>query len=324
MKKADAIIQMNDFGKSETPFFFIINYKMDEIIIHSVEEARNHGILFNFKNSFCNHELKSEQKTKLSIHKTPVSFETYSKAFELVQKELHRGNSYLVNLTAKTPLECDQSLSDIYKYTKAKYKILFKDQFTVFSPETFVQIIDGKIFTYPMKGTIDASIPHAKHRLLNNDKELAEHATIVDLLRNDISQIASHVRLERFRYIDKINTSNKPLLQVSSKISGILPTNFHHHLGEIIFKMLPAGSITGAPKKKTMQIIAQAENYDRGFYTGIAGYFDGKNLDSCVLIRYIEQQQGKLFYKSGGGITTQSTVIEEYNELIDKIYVPTN
>jgi para-aminobenzoate synthetase component I len=112
------------------------------------------------------------------------------------------------------------------------------------------------------------------------------------------------------------------LLQVSSEIRGELPNDYYSRLGDIVFEMLPAGSVTGAPKMKTLEIIAEAENYDRGFYTGIAGYFDGKNLDSCVLIRFIENENGKLFYKSGGGITTQSNVNEEYQELIDKIYVP--
>ena len=89
-----------------------------------------------------------------------------------------------------------------------------------------------------------------------------------------------------------------------------------------IFDMLPAGSVTGAPKVKTLDIIKNAENYDRGFYTGVAGFFDGKELDSCVLIRYVEKNNGDLIYKSGGGITSQSILEEEYQELIDKIYVP--
>jgi para-aminobenzoate synthetase component I len=101
-----------------------------------------------------------------------------------------------------------------------------------------------------------------------------------------------------------------------------LSPNYLSQLGDIIFAMLPAGSVTGAPKKKTLEIIENAENYDRGFYTGIAGYFDGQNLDSCVLIRFIENEKGQLFYKSGGGITAQSNANDEYQELIDKIYVP--
>ena len=87
-------------------------------------------------------------------------------------------------------------------------------------------------------------------------------------------------------------------------------------------KMLPAGSVTGAPKNKTVEIIQNAETYERGFYTGIAGFFDGMSLDSCVLIRFIEQRNGKFYFKSGGGITAKSEMKSEYEELKQKIYVP--
>jgi para-aminobenzoate synthetase component 1 len=86
--------------------------------------------------------------------------------------------------------------------------------------------------------------------------------------------------------------------------------------------LLPAGSISGAPKEKTREIIRNAEKEARGFYTGIAGIYDGETLDSCVMIRYVEKQGEKTFYRSGGGITFQSEEGSEYNELIDKIYVP--
>ena len=75
-------------------------------------------------------------------------------------------------------------------------------------------------------------------------------------------------------------------------------------------------------KKKTIEIIKQSETEKRGYYTGVSGIFDGKDLDSCVMIRFIEKQDNKLFYKSGGGITSQSDAKKEYQELIDKIYIP--
>ena len=90
----------------------------------------------------------------------------------------------------------------------------------------------------------------------------------------------------------------------------------------MLLAMLPAGSVSGAPKRKTLEIIREAEGYHRGFYTGVMGLFDGKNIDSGVMIRFVEQTPQGLVYKSGGGITSQSNCEEEYNELIDKIYVP--
>jgi para-aminobenzoate synthetase component 1 len=109
---------------------------------------------------------------------------------------------------------------------------------------------------------------------------------------------------------------------MSSEISGKLPQNYSSQIGTIISKMLPAGSICGAPKPKTVEIIRKTENYERGYYTGIFGVFDGKNLDSCVLIRYLEQNGEELIFKSGGGITFMSDCQTEYNELIRKVYVP--
>ena len=93
-------------------------------------------------------------------------------------------------------------------------------------------------------------------------------------------------------------------------------------LGDILFRLLPAGSICGAPKKKTVEIIRKVEGYERGFYTGVFGYFDGQNLDSAVAIRYIERQEDQLVFKSGGGITFMSDWEKEYDEMQKKVYVP--
>ena len=219
-------------------------------------------------------------------------------------------------------IETNYNLKEIFHQSKAKYKLWFKDQFVVFSPEIFVRTNGQKISSFPMKGTIDANLPDAKNIILTSKKEVAEHYTIVDLIRNDLSMVAKNVRVARFQYIDHIKTHNRELLQMSSEITGELPENYHEHLGDIIYSLLPAGSISGAPKKKTLEVINEAEQYERGYFTGIFGIFDGKNLDSGVMIRYIEKTNEGLIYKSGGGITSQSDCNEEYQELINKIYVP--
>jgi para-aminobenzoate synthetase component 1 len=198
---------------------------------------------------------------------------------------------------------------------------LVKDDFVLFSPECFVKIKEGAIFSFPMKGTIDASIPNAEEILWSDVKEKAEHATIVDLIRNDLSIVATNVRVKRYRYLEEIITYDKRLLQVSSEISGTLPIDYQSNLGSIICKLLPAGSICGAPKDSTLKIIEEVEGYKRGYYSGVFGIFDGQNLDSAVMIRFIEQINGQFYYKSGGGITMNSDPKKEYNELIDKVYV---
>jgi para-aminobenzoate synthetase component 1 len=173
-----------------------------------------------------------------------------------------------------------------------------------------------------MKGTIDAAVPNAAQRILDDEKERAEHTTIVDLIRNDLSQVATRVTVNRFRYLDELRTSHKNLLQVSSEIVGELPDDYLSRLGSIFVTLLPAGSVSGAPKVKTLEIIRQAEGEKRGYYTGIFGYFNGQQLDSGVMIRFLENQDGTYYYRSGGGITTQSQVDAEYQETIDKVYVP--
>ena len=162
--------------------------------------------------------------------------------------------------------------------------------FVCFSPETFVRIKNGRIYSYPMKGTLDASLPDAEKQLMEDQKEAAEHATIVDLIRNDLSRVAENVRVDKYRYIDVLHTNKGDILQTSSEISGSLPEDYRQHLGEILDAQLPAGSITGAPKDKTMQIIHEAEGYDRGFYTGIMGIYDHGELNSAVIIRFVEEE----------------------------------
>jgi para-aminobenzoate synthetase component 1 len=173
-----------------------------------------------------------------------------------------------------------------------------------------------------MKGTIDASVENAKEKILSDEKEMAEHIMVVDLLRNDLSIVAKNIQVEDFRYIEHLKTGNKELLQVSSKITGQLPDEWRDDFGNIITALLPVGSITGTPKRSTIQIIESIEDYDRGFFTGIFGYFDGKDFDSAVMIRFIEKSDEGLIYKSGGGITIESDSRSEYQEMLDKIYIP--
>lgn len=279
------------------------------------------NILFNV-NKIRNYKDVSEKKSNLFFEKFPLSYDKYLYAFEIVMENIKNGNTYLLNLTFPTRIKTNCTIEEIFYFSNAKHKLYFENKFVVFSPEAFVQIKNNKIFSYPMKGTIDASIKNAEERLLNDEKELAEHNTIVDLIRNDLSIVAKSVRVEKFRYVEEIKTSNKTLLQTSSLISGDLPNDFNDNIGTIIFNLLPAGSISGAPKKKTLEIIKKAEGYPRNYFTGIFGVFDGTYLDSAVMIRFIENINGELYFKSGGGITFLSNPELEYQEMIDKVYVP--
>jgi len=316
--------KVTSFLQDEIPFFFIIDFEKKVKQVYTFEEAANENIYFNIKGNGNDENLikTSPEISNFDLKPTLVSKEIYEKAFTTVKHELNTGNSFLLNLTFPTALETAVDLDDIYQKAHAPYKLLYKDKFVVFSPECYLKVKDGKIFSYPMKGTINSNVPNAEEILLSNKKELYEHNTIVDLIRNDLSMIAKKVRVNKFRFVDTIKKGNQELLQTSTEIQGELPDNWKNEFASLLLKTLPAGSISGAPKKKTLEIISKAEIAPRGFYTGIFGVFDGQQIDSAVSIRFIEKIDGNLVYKSGGGITHLSEMEDEYQELLEKIYVP--
>lgn len=301
---------------SGVPCFFYTDFNGEQLHCYTLDELSAHDIEFSFNSA--SHNTNFPHKPKF----VPVSLDQYRQKFDVVQEHIRSGNTYLLNLTQPTPIEPEYSLSEIYNMARAPYKFRVKDSFVCFSPEPFITIEGNTIHTYPMKGTIDASLPNAVETLLNDPKEIAEHTMIVDLLRNDLGIVANTIEVKEFRYISTIDTGSKKLHQVSSHISGSLEGNWRENVGELLKSLLPAGSISGTPKRKTVEIIQDVEGYDRGYFSGVFGYFDGTNLYSAVSIRFIEQIEGQFIYKSGGGITADSDYIREYNEMIDKVYIP--
>ena len=311
--------KIDQLGKTRTPFFFIISYDKKKLFVQPLEKLDKD--IFYKLGEWRNYPAKKREKA-FTFSLSPIHFIQYQNAMEKILEEIRSGNTYLLNLTFATPIKTDLTLKEIFTYAQAKYKLYFKGEFICFSPECFVEIEGDTIATYPMKGTIDADIPDAKKRILSNEKEMAEHIMIVDLMRNDLGIVGTDIKVENFRYIDRIKAGKKELLQVSSKITAKLPKKWQAQLGKILDKLTPAGSITGTPKKSTISIINRVENYDRGFYTGIFGIFNGKSLRSSVMIRFIEAQNNQMIYKSGGGITIDSDAQSEYKELKEKIYLP--
>lgn len=310
------IDKLNQLAKQRKPFLFFTDFTGLRFKVFSFDEIKKNDIEFIFDEDF-------KPKThNLTLKKYPCSYDSYKLKFDKVIKNIQAGNSYLFNLTQPTSIKCKHTLKDIFVNANAPFKLRFKDEFICFSPEKFITINNNIISTYPMKGTIDASLKDAKEQILNDNKETAEHVMIVDLLRNDLSIVAKEVKVDKFRYTEEINAGDKKLLHVSSKISGVLPKNWQDNLASILKKLLPAGSISGTPKKKTVELIQEIEQYDRGYFSGVFGVFDGDSLKSAVMIRFIQKEDDKLIYKSGGGITMDSNAKNEYNELIDKIYIP--
>ena len=358
--KQEIIDKINRLASQDEPFLFVINYQGDKAFIRQLSDINPEECLFDFEGrgnlSHAWKETLKEETSETTWQMEPPLYEDYERSFNIVKSNIMAGNSYLTNLTNRVPVNCNLSLEEIFHRAKGKYKLLLRRSesltpFVCFSPETFVRIKGGRIYSYPMKGTLDASLPNAEKLLMEDRKEAAEHATIVDLIRNDLSRVAENVRVDKYRYVDVLHTNKGDILQTSSEISGRLPEDYRQHLGEILDAQLPAGSITGAPKDKTMQIIQEAEGYDRGFYTGIMGIYDQGELNSAVMIRFIEEETSpvdfeadgeknfkakegkasegkepkasrKLYFKAGGGITSKSDCRKEYEEVIQKIYLP--
>ena len=317
--KENGFKEIDTLGQSRTPFLFIVSYDQNKIFAKALSDL-DRDIYYKLE-SWRNYPVQKREKP-FNFSKHPVAFSVYQKALEKVLEEIRSGNTYLLNLTFKTPIETNYTMKEIFTYARAKFKLYYKDEFICFSPERFVEMEDDTIATYPMKGTIDANLINAKESILNNEKEMAEHVMIVDLMRNDLGIIGSEVKVEKFRFVEKIKAGKKELLQVSSKITAKLPDDWQDTIGFLLSQLLPAGSITGTPKKSTVRIIDEVENFERDFYTGVFGVFDGTSLRSGVMIRFIEKENEKLYYKSGGGITIDSDARSEHEELIDKIYLP--
>lgn len=318
------IDKINHYASHQIPFFFISDFEGKTPWVCRLEDADKHGYYFNVNGKTNCTSIPNVSISPTSFQITPIDFEYYKTAFKTAHEHLSKGNTYLLNLTFPSKIETNKTLLDIYQNTKAKYKLYVANQFVLFSPECFIKIKAGHIYSYPMKGTIDATLLNAREQLLQNEKEIWEHNTIVDLIRNDLGMVSEEVTVTKFRYIDHLRTHKNELLQVSSEIRGRLPNDWQSQLGEIILKLLPAGSISGAPKQKTVDIIKNIELDDRKYYTGVFGIFDGETLDTAVNIRFLEKtDKAHFLYRSGGGLTFWSNLEEEYQELINKIYVPT-
>ncbi len=255
----------------------------------------------------------------------------YQQAFNRVQHYLAEGDAYQINLTY--PYKCHQDLTQqsplaLFQHFQAPFCAYFKVQetqqirtlFSV-SPERLIQIKNGKITASPIKGTMPRGATQIaddmfKQQLQNCPKNRAENLMIVDLLRNDLSQSAAlnSVKVEPIFNLE----SYKNVHHLVSHISATLKPK--HQLAQLIQDVFPGGSITGAPKKRAIEIIHELEAAPRGFYCGSLGYIDDAgHSDFNILIRSIEATPKAAYCWGGGGIVIDSVWHEEYQEIQHKI-----
>jgi len=250
----------------------------------------------------------------------------YKKAIDKIKYFLKEGFSYQVNYTFKIKFDFKGDPLELYGYLRNRqptpYAALIKtddkNYFLSFSPELFIRMDKNKIITRPMKGTVsrgnDSNKDKRKEKQLAKSRKIqSENVMITDLLRNDLGRISKKVRVPKLFSVERYKT----LYQMTSTVEAKLDRQ--KSLKEIFSSLFPCGSVTGAPKIKTMQIIKNLEKEERGIYTGAIGYICPEK-KSCfsVAIRTAHIQAGKGEFGTGGGILYGSKKGSEYKEALLK------
>lgn len=255
------------------------------------------------------------------------SEEEYCKMVERAKKYIYEGDIFQVVLSNRLEAGYKGSLLNAYRVLRtinpSPYMFYFSsDDIEVAgaSPETLVKLEDGVLHTFPLAGTrprgkSEKEDDKLEKSLLKDEKEKAEHNMLVDLGRNDLGKISQFGTVEVEHYMDVLKYSH--VMHIGSTVKGIIRDDKSGI--DAVDAVLPAGTLSGAPKIRAMEIINELENNKRGIYGGAIGYIDFTgNLDTCIAIRTVFKKNGKIFIRSGAGIVADSVPINEYNECINK------
>ncbi|KZZ36153.1 MULTISPECIES: anthranilate synthase component I family protein [unclassified Oleiphilus] len=268
---------------------------------------------------------KHKQQTNKPNWQKTISYQRYSEAFEQIQSYIIAGDCYQVNLTQRFEADFDDPSLPLYFQLREKVDtpysafISFSDdqQLLSFSPEQFIGIKNKEINTKPIKGTAqNTNKAEAPQKLQESTKNQAENLMIVDLLRNDLSKVCElgSVKVEKLFELETF----KNVHHLISHIKGRLRKDVTEL--DAFFACFPGGSITGAPKIRSMEIINELEGSGRDAYCGSIFYLNGNgNFDSNILIRTIVHSGNKLHCWGGGGIVHDSNCKEEYLESLTKV-----
>ncbi len=265
-------------------------------------------------------KIKSEFRALFSEKK-------YCNMVEKAKKYIYEGDIFQVVLSNRLEADYEGSLLNAYRLLRtinpSPYMFYFSsDDMEVAgaSPETLVKLENGLLHTFPLAGTKPRGQTkeediRLEKELLSDEKERAEHNMLVDLGRNDIGKISEFgsVKVEKYMEIERFSH----VMHIGSTVAGKL-RNDKSSL-DAIDSILPAGTLSGAPKRRAMEIINELENNKRGIYGGAIGYIDFTgNLDTCIAIRIAYKKNGKVFVRSGAGIVADSIPQNEYRECINK------
>jgi anthranilate synthase component I len=259
--------------------------------------------------------------------------EQYCAMVEKARHYIYEGDIFQVVLSNRMDADCEGSLLDTYRLLRvinpSPYMFYFSSddiEIAGASPETLVKLTDGTLYTFPLAGTkprgkTPEEDKELERQLLSDPKERSEHNMLVDLGRNDIGKISQFGSVEVEQYMDVLRYSH--VMHIGSTVRGtIRPDKDAVNAVEAI---LPAGTLSGAPKFRACQIINELENNKRGIYGGAIGYIDFTgNLDTCIAIRIAFKKNGKVFIRSGAGIVADSVPESEYQECINKAQAVVN
>jgi para-aminobenzoate synthetase/4-amino-4-deoxychorismate lyase len=256
-----------------------------------------------------------------------ISQEDYTAKIERIKQYIAAGETYQVNFTSNVSvpaeISSDAAFATLLNQQPVAYSAFLNidgHQILSLSPELFFRIEQGRIITRPMKGTMPRGLDsvedvQAAIRLQSDEKNRCEHVMIVDLLRNDIGRICEmgSVQVDDIFSVETYQT----LLQMTSTVSGTLRPGLRYY--DIFKGVFPSGSITGAPKIRTMEIIHELEESPRGIYTGSIGYMaPGGTAAFNVAIRTLDLHKGEAHMGVGGGIVADSDPEDEYRECLLK------
>lgn len=273
--------------------------------------------------------VKNEPKApRLKTPLTPMfTREEYGDMVRKAQHYIHEGDIFQVVLSNPLEAEMDGSLFDVYRVLRttnpSPYMFYFSSddvEIAGASPETLAKLEDGKLFTFPLAGTrprgrTEAEDKALEKELLADEKELAEHNMLVDLGRNDIGRISKlgTVNVEKYLEIERFSH----VMHIGSTVTGQIRDD--KDAVDAVDSILPAGTLSGAPKLRACEIIDELEGRERGIYGGAIGYLDFTgNLDTCIAIRLAYKKNGKVCVRSGAGIVADSVPDSEYQECINK------
>ena len=318
----DKVIAFDNFKQK---IILITNMKTDDIESNYQKAC---GDLIEIADLIKNGEKTYIEPLKLQSDFKPVfSREKYCNMVEKAKNYIYEGDIFQVVLSNRIEAEITGSLFDTYRVLRttnpSPYMFYFSSndiEIAGASPETLVKLTGNQLYTFPLAGTrprgkTDEEDLQLERELLSDEKELAEHNMLVDLGRNDIGRISEigSVKVDKYLSIERFSH----VMHIGSTVSGVLRNDLDSLAA--IDSILPAGTLSGAPKIRACEIINELEDNKRGIYGGAIGYVDlSGNIDTCISIRIAFARNNKVFIRSGAGIVADSVPDNEFDECLNK------